>query len=109
MANDNPTHGTPAICASCGNDIVFVGPYWDHVGERKPRHPATPQKPNQTSGLMPAEQRVMDALLVAWEAFKDIPESIPIAETQKFREAIHDAQYVLAYLAIRRLYPNYWS
>ena len=60
------------------------------------------------SGLMPTEQKVMDALLAAWEAFRNIPDSLPNAEVQKFRGAIHDAQYVLASLIVRRLYPTYW-
>lgn len=105
---DGPKPGAPAVCDQCGNDIVFVGPYWDHVGELKPRHPAFPQKVNPASGLMPAEQRAMDALLAAWEAFKSIPDSLPVTEVQKFRDAIHDAQYVLTSLVVRRDYPDYW-
>jgi hypothetical protein len=31
-----------ATCRMCGEAIEYVGPYWDHVGEEKPRHPATP-------------------------------------------------------------------
>lgn len=34
--------GAKAKCAMCGQPITFVGPYWDHDGEIKPRHPATP-------------------------------------------------------------------
>lgn len=29
-------------CETCGEAIEYVGPYWDHIGEDKPRHPATP-------------------------------------------------------------------
>ena len=105
---DNPKPGAHAVCDQCGYDIVFIDPYWDHVGEPKPKHPAFPQKAIPTSGLTPVEQRAMDALLAAWEAFKVIPESIPAADIQKFRGAIHDAQYVLAALVVRRDYPDYW-
>ncbi len=48
--DDPPIPGTPAECEQCGNDIVFVGPYWDHVGALKPRHPAVPQKAVPISG-----------------------------------------------------------
>lgn len=36
------TIGDRATCAMCNKPITFVGPYWDHDGEIKPRHPATP-------------------------------------------------------------------
>lgn len=35
--------GNRATCAMCGKPITFVGQYWDHDGEIKPRHPATPK------------------------------------------------------------------
>lgn len=34
--------GDKDMCSQCGKEIVFVGPYWDHPGEIKPRHPAIP-------------------------------------------------------------------
>jgi hypothetical protein len=34
--------GEVATCSQCGRDIVFIGPYWDHPGEIKPKHPAIP-------------------------------------------------------------------
>ena len=37
-----PIHGQRDTCEMCGEPIVFIGPYWDHIGENKPRHPATP-------------------------------------------------------------------
>lgn len=37
-----PVVGATATCRSCGKGIVFVGPYWDHVGPNKPRHIAEP-------------------------------------------------------------------
>lgn len=40
--NTPPTIGDRAACASCRRPIVFIGPYWDHEGEPKPRHPASP-------------------------------------------------------------------
>lgn len=35
--------GDKAICKMCDHEIVFIGPYWDHVGEWKPRHPGLPK------------------------------------------------------------------
>jgi hypothetical protein len=39
---EDPTVGTRAVCKQCNKPIVFVGPYWDHEGEMKPRHVAIP-------------------------------------------------------------------
>lgn len=38
-----PATGDKAICSMCDKPIVYVGPYWDHEGEMKPRHPAVPR------------------------------------------------------------------
>lgn len=52
------TAGMKAICKSCGKGITYVGPYWDHIGEPKPRHPAWPRdeeepiKPMTTNGYV---------------------------------------------------------
>lgn len=37
-----PAEGDRAVCASCGMPIRFVGPYWAHIGDAQPRHPAQP-------------------------------------------------------------------
>lgn len=34
--------GNQDTCKMCGQPIIYVHPYWDHPGEIKPRHPATP-------------------------------------------------------------------
>jgi len=34
--------GTQVLCSQCGGAIEWQGQYWDHLGELKPRHPATP-------------------------------------------------------------------
>ena len=44
---DNPEVGTRAACKQCKTPIIFVGPYWDHEGELKPRHVAIPAEPAQ--------------------------------------------------------------
>lgn len=49
----DPTIGDRATCASCHRPIVFVGSYWDHEGDPKPRHPASPT-PLFTPGPRPA-------------------------------------------------------
>lgn len=96
-------HAIPrSVCADCGDSIVFVGPYWDHEGKIKPKHPAFPSE----SGLTPQEQEVMDALVRAWEAYQKIAERSD--ETQEFIRAIHTAQFVLAGRGMRRLFPKYW-
>jgi len=37
-----PPTGQRALCTQCHQPIVYVGPYWDHPGEIKPRHIAIP-------------------------------------------------------------------
>lgn len=37
-----PKRGQHALCSQCRQLIVYVGPYWDHPGEIKPRHIAMP-------------------------------------------------------------------
>lgn len=37
-----PKFGDISNCSQCGKEIIFVGPYWDHMGDRKPRHTAQP-------------------------------------------------------------------
>lgn len=37
-----PTRGALDTCKMCGGSIWYADPYWDHQGENKPRHPATP-------------------------------------------------------------------
>jgi hypothetical protein len=107
MSTD-PKVGDQSACASCGNDIVFIGPYWDHVGELKPRHPAWPSVPSEKSGLTPQEQEVMDALVSAWNKYKNLPGASFPNEQSDFIQAIHQAQSVLQSRIIRRLYPEYW-
>lgn len=42
---DDPKTGDKATCSMCSAEIEYVGPYWRHVGENQPRHPATPKEP----------------------------------------------------------------
>lgn len=62
------TIGDKAKCAMCGASITFVGPYWDHDGEIKPRHPATP-KPWKTvvnaSGFTEAQREEFKKIIRA--------------------------------------------
>lgn len=61
-----PIIGEQAICGMCRERIVFIGPYWDHIGEDKPRHPAVPQdewppKPLDKTQAFDALMAVLDA------------------------------------------------
>lgn len=44
---DEPKTGDRATCSMCGAEIEYVGPYWRHVGENQPRHPAMPKEEGQ--------------------------------------------------------------
>lgn len=35
--------GDEAQCKMCNDTIRYVGPYWEHLGELQPRHPAWPK------------------------------------------------------------------
>lgn len=39
-----PVTGDEAVCRMCGETIRYVGPYWEHLGELQPRHPAWPKE-----------------------------------------------------------------
>jgi hypothetical protein len=56
-----PPVGTKATCSQCGREIVFVGPYWDHQGDIKPRHIAIPvQEADQSKSAQPAWWQTLD-------------------------------------------------
>lgn len=44
-----PEIGDRAECRSCHAEIVYIGPYWDHVGPIKPRHPGFPVEQKSTA------------------------------------------------------------
>ncbi len=48
-----PKIGDRATCSQCNKPIVFVGPYWDHPGEMKPKHPAIPISENKPEFMLP--------------------------------------------------------
>lgn len=37
-----PKSGNSTTCSQCGQRIVFIGPYWQHIGKLQPKHPAIP-------------------------------------------------------------------
>jgi hypothetical protein len=39
-----PKLGARAVCKMCGEPIEYIGPYWQHIGEMQPRHPALPKE-----------------------------------------------------------------
>lgn len=51
MTTPNP--GDKAVCQHCGGEIIYVGPYWDHLGPLKPRHIAEPAGPIYASQTIP--------------------------------------------------------
>ena len=56
--------GSKSVCGSCGEDIVFIGPYWKHV-HSSPRHPGAP------SGIVVDELRDLRATVAALTAERD--------------------------------------
>ena len=49
-----PTPGQTSICYKCGQPIVYVAPFWEHIGLRMP-HIATQPKPARQSDFRPDE------------------------------------------------------
>lgn len=41
---NEPLVGEQAVCRMCGEHIVYVDPYWQHLGEKQSRHPALPKE-----------------------------------------------------------------
>lgn len=63
---------------------------------------------SQHSGLTPAEQRVMDTLVEAWNLFIALP-NVDHDDQTDFRRAIHDGQRILATRIVARDYPECWQ
>ncbi len=47
--------GDRATCKMCSGEIEYIGPYWRHVGEHQPRHPATPKPIIELEDYTPSE------------------------------------------------------
>lgn len=71
--------GTKAICSQCGKEIIFIGPYWDHPGEIKPRHPAFPVDEAPLQPLQP------------WWALLSPREQATIAHARAYAQNFPDA------------------
>lgn len=88
MSRTGPQEGTQALCRACNKPISFVGPYWDHLGEPKPKHPAIPRE--ETAVLMEdaTNNEVMAAVSI-----------IPIPDGFRYEEALQQlARLVIALL-----------
>jgi len=51
----------------------------------------------------------MSVLATAWDMWDKQDDAITIDEGKRFRQAIHDAQRVLADRALRRAFPGFWQ
>lgn len=58
-----PKLGDEALCAMCGERIVYVGPYWSHVGAPQPRHPAVPKEEKEPESTVTIGHRLWADLL----------------------------------------------
>lgn len=66
--------GDKAICSQCGQGIVFIGPHWDHPGEIKPKHPATPAEQHKIEiNLREYLGRVVRDAWVTWASEQPSP------------------------------------
>jgi hypothetical protein len=82
-----PEIGTTATCRMCHEPIVFVGPYWDHQGSIKPRHPAMPDTdPTEAEPDLPVRHRA--TVLVSKELWRSVffPSETKILEFFKDRD-----------------------
>lgn len=59
------------------------------------------------SGLTPAEERIMDHLVDAWNEFTGFID-VPRDDLDDFRFALHTMQRILAGRIVSRLYSDYW-
>ena len=60
------------------------------------------------SGLRDDEERVMDLLVAAWNAWRKIDDLIATDEMRDFNQAIRTAQMIVMCRIVRRAYPEYW-
>lgn len=86
---NSPQKDDRAVCADCKQPIEFIDPYWDHIGDIKPGHPATPVAFAQEAALTKADQhrlRLATAryelgkfILFLWKTYTlSIPETVTI-------------------------------
>ena len=59
-------------------------------------------------GLTGQEEAVMNALIRAWNQFLELEQSHP-DDLVDFKDAIHEAQRILAMRVVRRDHPDYWN
>lgn len=78
-----PVLGEQAICGMCRERIVFVGSYWDHIGENKPKHPAMPEMPQPIS-----KEQAFDAFIAALDAAGVKDNTAIIEALYVYREAL---------------------
>lgn len=81
-----PILGEQAICGMCRERIVFVGPYWDHMGENKPRHPAVPE--DEWPQKPPDKTQAFDAFIAALAAAGVKDNAAIIEALYVYREAL---------------------
>lgn len=103
--------GDVSVRASSGADAhpaIIMG--------RETRSDLSTEDPAKTAkersgSLTPAELKVMDALVMAWERYLDLAlfEYDGAADANRqFRDAIHSAQQILGQRALRREHPDFW-
>ena len=98
MNNPAPKLGDLAICSMCGAQIMFVGPYWDHQGKNKPRHPATPQ----VKEPIPWEQRMQERYsMIPYPVFMRSRDDVVIYNgIRKWAESDQPVDWLLAQLVL---------
>ena len=81
-----PLLGEQAICGMCRERIVYIGPYWDHMGDNKPRHPAVPE--DEWMQKPPTKEQAFNAFLAELVA-AGVSNQTPIIEAlYVYREAL---------------------
>lgn len=70
------------------------------------RHDPPPRKKTDKTGLTDKEQEIMDALVLAWNGFINLPNNRDISE---IRINIHRLQDILALRVVKRAFPEGWT
>jgi len=64
--------------------------------------------PNEVTGLLEDEQRVLIALITAWDKFVQLPQQ-HLEDNVDFMRSINRCQELLGMRVVRRLYPDGWT
>lgn len=66
-----------------------------------------PETTNPETGMTADEERVVSALVVAWNEYMKLPRTIS-NDYMDFMRSVHECQRIIAQRVVARQFPGYW-